>query len=65
MTTFFNFIQIIMKKMFDWIIKMGTTVLDTKKELLAKLYVTQNIGIPLERLDFVYCIGMKSCCNYS
>lgn len=42
-----------MKKMFDWIITVGTSVLDTKKELLAKLYKTQNINIPLER--YVFC----------
>jgi len=35
--------------MFDWIIKVGTSVLDTKKELLVKLNKTQNIDIPLER----------------
>lgn len=45
-----------MKKMFDWIITVGTSVLDTKKELLAKLYKTQNINIPLERyvICFIY-----------
>jgi len=43
-----------MKKMFDWIIKKGTSVLDTKKELLAKLYKTQNINIPLDRYDIWY-----------
>lgn len=37
------------KKMFDWIITMGTSVLDTKKELLVKLNKTQNIDIPLDR----------------
>lgn len=35
--------------MFDWIIAMGTSVLDTKKELLVKLNKTQNIDIPLDR----------------
>lgn len=35
--------------MFDWIITVGTSVLDTKKELLAKLYKTENINIPLDR----------------
>ncbi|XP_050432536.1 ubiquitin carboxyl-terminal hydrolase 47 [Adelges cooleyi] len=41
--------RVVMKKMFDWIITVGTSVLDTKKELLAKLSKTQNIDIPLER----------------
>jgi len=38
-----------MKKMFDWIITIGTSVLNTKKELLAKLNKIQNVDIPLER----------------
>lgn len=46
-----------MKKMFDWVIKVGTTVLDTKKELLAKLYKTENIDIPLHR----FVIYFKLC----
>jgi len=35
--------------MFDWIIKKGTSVLETKKELLVKLNKTHNIDIPLNR----------------
>lgn len=35
--------------MFKWIIKVGTSVLETKKKLIAQLRVTQNIDIPLER----------------
>jgi len=38
-----------MKKMFDWIITIGTSVLNTKKELITKLNKTQNVDIPLER----------------
>lgn len=38
-----------MNEMFDWIIKVGTSVLETKKELVAKLHEIQNIDIPLER----------------
>lgn len=38
-----------MKKMCDWIITVGTSVLDTKKELLTKLIKTHNVDIPLER----------------
>lgn len=47
-----------MKKMFDWVIKVGTTVLDTKKEMLAKLYKTENIDIPLDRfvIYFRFCL---------
>ncbi|VVC39387.1 Hypothetical protein CINCED_3A016381 [Cinara cedri] len=41
--------EIVKKQMFEYIITVGTTVLDTKKDLLAKLYKTQNIDIPLER----------------
>lgn len=41
-----------MKKLFDWIITVGTSVLDTKKNVLAKLKKTQNIDIPLERYPF-------------
>lgn len=41
--------QIVMKKMFDWIITIGTSVLNTKKELLTKLNKIQNVDIPLER----------------
>uniref|UniRef100_A0A2S2P0F7 Ubiquitin carboxyl-terminal hydrolase 47 n=1 Tax=Schizaphis graminum TaxID=13262 RepID=A0A2S2P0F7_SCHGA len=41
--------QILFKKMFDWIIKKGTSVLETKKELLVKLNNTHNIDIPLNR----------------
>lgn len=41
--------QILFKKMFDWIIKKGTSVLETKKELLVKLNKTHNIDIPLNR----------------
>jgi hypothetical protein len=40
--------------MFDWIITVGTSVLDTKKELLTKLKITQNIDIPLERFVIYY-----------
>jgi len=42
-----------MKKMFDWIITGGSSVLDTKKDLLAKLYNMQKIDIPLERYDIL------------
>lgn len=38
-----------MKKMFDWIITVETSVLDTKKELLNKFSKMYNINIPLER----------------
>lgn len=45
-----------MKKIFDWIITVRTSVLDTKKELLAKLEKTQNIDIPLDRYVLCYLI---------
>lgn len=39
-----------MKKLFDdWIITVGTSVLDTKKEILEKLHVCRKVVIPLER----------------
>ncbi|XP_050541895.1 ubiquitin carboxyl-terminal hydrolase 47-like isoform X2 [Daktulosphaira vitifoliae] len=41
--------RVVMKKMFDWVITVGTSVIDTKKELLAVLKKTKNIEIPLER----------------
>lgn len=43
-----------MKEMFNWIIKVGTSVLETKKELIAQLYKTQNINIPLKRYIYIY-----------
>lgn len=44
-----------MKKMFDWIIKVGTSVLDTKKELLAKMNKLPNIiDIPLDRYELFF-----------
>jgi len=45
-----------MKKMFDWIITVGTTVLNTKREILTKLNKTHNIDIPLER----YAVNLSS-----
>lgn len=54
-----------MKKMFDWIIKVGTSVLDTKKELLAILNKRENIDIPLERYFYQFChIKIVTYCSF-
>lgn len=51
--------------MFDWIIKVGTKVLDTKKELLAVLNKRENIDIPLERYFHSFChIEIITYCSY-
>lgn len=48
-----------MKRMFDWIIKVRTSVLDTKKEILAKLNKLHNVDIPLDRY-----VVLKSVCKF-
>lgn len=44
--------------MFDWIIRKGTTVLDTKKELLEELNKTLNMNLSLDRYDFYFLVHL-------
>lgn len=51
-----------MSKMFEWNITVGSSVLETKKELLVELYCRLEMDIPLER----YIIFLRMwCINYN